>query len=220
MTSDLTAPPFELLTLADVDLADMPALTIKPPWAYAIFHLGKTVENRTWRPLGRWRHYRGPLLLHAGVGLDRAARDPRTGERFPEVAYQVRGALVGVVVLTGAHPPGILAPSGDPDTGCSPVQGGLCTPWGQDDAFHWVLASPVKFRRPVYCAGALGLWTPERLPAVPRAHLRAELDSLPPIATAPATAVERRTPRDASRDIGNAPASATGPTTTPTGDPA
>ena len=36
-------------------------LTITPCWAYAVFHLGKTIENRSWAP-----RYRGLLLIHAG----------------------------------------------------------------------------------------------------------------------------------------------------------
>jgi hypothetical protein len=37
------------------------ALSIRQPWTYAIQHLGKRVENRTWPT-----PYRGKLLLHAG----------------------------------------------------------------------------------------------------------------------------------------------------------
>lgn len=54
----------------------MKCLTVLQPWAWAILHAGKSVENRTWRT----RH-RGPLLIHAGAsrrmladGLDWLAR--------------------------------------------------------------------------------------------------------------------------------------------------
>jgi hypothetical protein len=40
----------------------MKILTIRNPWAYAIFHLGKDVENRSW-----CRDYKGPLLIHAAA---------------------------------------------------------------------------------------------------------------------------------------------------------
>ena len=43
----------------------MKALSIKQPWAWAIIHAGKNVENRTWAT-----SYRGPLLIHAGKTFD------------------------------------------------------------------------------------------------------------------------------------------------------
>jgi hypothetical protein len=36
------------------------AISVRQPWAHAIIHLGKDVENRPWR-----RNYSGPLLIHA-----------------------------------------------------------------------------------------------------------------------------------------------------------
>jgi len=38
------------------------ALSIRQPWAYAILHLGKDIENRPWRT-----NFRGPLLIHASL---------------------------------------------------------------------------------------------------------------------------------------------------------
>lgn len=38
-----------------------PALTVRNPWAWAIAHAGKSVENRTWEMT-----HKGPLWLHAG----------------------------------------------------------------------------------------------------------------------------------------------------------
>lgn len=42
----------------------MKALSIKQPWAWAIFH-GKPVENRNW-----YSKHRGPLLIHASKTFD------------------------------------------------------------------------------------------------------------------------------------------------------
>jgi hypothetical protein len=39
----------------------MKAISIQQPWAWAILHAGKRIENRSWST--RWR---GPLLIHAG----------------------------------------------------------------------------------------------------------------------------------------------------------
>jgi hypothetical protein len=41
------------------------ALSIRQPWAWAILHAGKRIENRDWRGCS----YRGPLLIHAAAGL-------------------------------------------------------------------------------------------------------------------------------------------------------
>jgi hypothetical protein len=38
----------------------MKALSIRPPWAWAIVRCGKDVENRTW-----YTGYRGEVLIHA-----------------------------------------------------------------------------------------------------------------------------------------------------------
>jgi len=43
----------------------MKALSVRQPWAHAILHLGKRVENRDWRGC----NYRGPVLLHASKTL-------------------------------------------------------------------------------------------------------------------------------------------------------
>jgi hypothetical protein len=47
-------------------MADLPikALSIRQPWAWAIVHAGKDIENRDWPTL-----YRGPVCIHAAKGL-------------------------------------------------------------------------------------------------------------------------------------------------------
>jgi hypothetical protein len=42
----------------------MKAITVRHPWAHAIIHLGKDVENRSWST-----NYRGPLLIHVASTL-------------------------------------------------------------------------------------------------------------------------------------------------------
>ena len=43
----------------------MKALSIQQPWAWAILHAGKDVENRTWGT-----NFRGEILIHAGKKFD------------------------------------------------------------------------------------------------------------------------------------------------------
>ena len=41
-------------------------LTLTQPWAWAVVHGGKTIENRTWSTT-----YRGPFLIHASKAMSR-----------------------------------------------------------------------------------------------------------------------------------------------------
>jgi hypothetical protein len=47
-----------------------PILTVRQPWASAIFHAGKDIENRVWPT-----DYRGRLWIHAGLATARAEPD-------------------------------------------------------------------------------------------------------------------------------------------------
>lgn len=42
----------------------MKALSFRQPWAHAVLHLGKRIENRQWSGCA----YRGPILIHASKG--------------------------------------------------------------------------------------------------------------------------------------------------------
>lgn len=46
--------------------SDLPraALSIRQPWAWAILHAGKDIENRNWETLRR-----GPICIHAAKGM-------------------------------------------------------------------------------------------------------------------------------------------------------
>lgn len=151
----------------------MKALTVQQPWAWAIVHGGKDVENRT----QAWR-YRGPLAIHAGARV--SERGLRTvpsivaaerGTSPTLVADQVRssielGAIIGVVDLVDVH-----AAAGER------IEGPLRTPqcceswWAElsyaehggktrRDIVHLVLENPQPLDEPIPCRGALGLWTP------------------------------------------------------------
>jgi hypothetical protein len=97
------------------------ALTIRQPWATLIISGGKNIENRTWRT-----HYRGPILIHAGLYDDEAeteaamhlVRDRQI--EVPAVPWmmtaegsnaslldwhdQPRGGIIGVVDLVDCVP--------------------------------------------------------------------------------------------------------------------
>jgi hypothetical protein len=109
------------------------ALTVKQPWAHAIIHLGKNVENRSWRT-----SYTGPLLIHAAASAPLRLPLPV----MSPVKYEdlVRGAIIGVVELVDC------------------VRDAK-SKWAEPGQWHWLLrnARPIG---PVRCAGRLRLWHP------------------------------------------------------------
>ena len=46
------------------------AISIRQPWAWAIVHAGKDIENRDWST-----RYRGPVCIHAAKGMTRDEYD-------------------------------------------------------------------------------------------------------------------------------------------------
>jgi hypothetical protein len=140
----------------------MKALTVQQPWAWAIVHGGKDVENRT----QAWG-YRGPLAIHAGQRFSERGRESplvvrAVGDamRRDAAADFVYGAIIGVVDLVDAHPWYDCIDAGDD----------MCSAWAETsyaehggrtrrDIVHLVLANPRPLAEPVPCRGALGLWT-------------------------------------------------------------
>lgn len=77
---------------------EMKALTVQQPWAWAIIHGGKTIENRT----TLWK-YRGPLAIHAGKRFsNRGAKRVLELTGNCPLLYAI-GAVIGVVDLVDAH---------------------------------------------------------------------------------------------------------------------
>lgn len=79
----------------------MKALSILQPWAYAILHLRKDVENRTWRT-----NFRGRFLIHTGKGFDvdgydwlNSLRIIALGIELPKRDEFPRGGIVGSSVI-------------------------------------------------------------------------------------------------------------------------
>jgi hypothetical protein len=121
-------------------------LTVKQPWAWALIHGPKRVENRSWPTA-----YRGPLLIHAGKRPD--VISPAIRALLPELPPAERldyGAIVGVVDLVDCVP--YVEVAGQPF-----AEGPWC----------WLVREPRPLT-PLPCRGALSLWQPPadfRLPA-------------------------------------------------------
>ncbi|MGW6578929.1 hypothetical protein ACWF76_05895 [Streptomyces globisporus] len=114
----------------------MRALTIRQPWAGAIVHQTKRVENRTWKLPAA--HHGVRILIHAGAQPDKNAE-----VEGPNL--DVYGAIVGVATVTGCH---------------WSDDGMCCGPWGFAKAYHWTLADVIALPEPIPAKGALGFWTP------------------------------------------------------------
>ena len=113
----------------------MKAISIKQPWAIAIFR-GKDVENRT-KP----SKHRGPLLIHASLRSDKEANEIFKRD-FPSIIrivdFWVLGCIIGKVEMVDCvteHPSRWFA-----------------GPYG------YVFENPVLFRKPIPYKGMLGLF--------------------------------------------------------------
>ena len=125
-------------------------LTLIQPWAWAIAHAGKRLENRTWRP---WCPIGTYLAIHAGQRVDREAVADLQGVGVKVPLTLPTSAIVAVARLVGTCD----------DTG---VPGDQLMWWA--GPVGWVLDRVVAVE-PLPCAGRQGLW---ELPAALLAPLR------------------------------------------------
>lgn len=88
-------------------MSDLPrlALSVRQPWAWAIIHAGKNIENRSWQGSNPGIKFRGPVCIHASTGMTRDEFDDAIEDidyasnvdRLPQARELVRGAIIGVV---------------------------------------------------------------------------------------------------------------------------
>lgn len=151
----------------------MRILTLKQPYAHAVIHGGKDVENRTTRIAG---DYRGLVLIHAGKTFAKDAPAQLRSDFLATDEAHVYGAIIGVVELVDVHTSAecwerdeqrlldlyrSARPVFDarPDNGAGGVIGKVrhCSPWALEDHFHLALANPRALDEPIPYRGALGL---------------------------------------------------------------
>ncbi|NYF29053.1 hypothetical protein [Microbacterium sp. JAI119] len=164
----------------------MRILTVRQPWAWAIIHGGKDIENRVRNVAGG---YRGPVAIHVARADAEAAPESlwlqhsdwyraRTAQpkKF-DPAWSDRGHIIGVVDLADVHDSAKcydesiqhavdLYRTDREAFDALPVRngaggliarGGYCSEWAQDEAHHLVLANPRALPEPIPYTGALGL---------------------------------------------------------------
>lgn len=101
MTNPVTRP--------DIALSQF-ALSVRQPWAWAIIHAGKDIENRSWSPsialLRTALAFRGPVCIHAAKGMTRDEYESATEvfadcgvARWPGPHELERGGIIGTVEI-------------------------------------------------------------------------------------------------------------------------
>src|SRR3954463_3435171 len=113
----------------------MKALTLQQPWAWAIFHAGKDIENRP-----RRTHFRGTVAIHTSQKSYPGWEDyyPRDARKVPPVDQWITGAIIGFVEIVDCIE----------DSSSEWFFG----------PFGYVLKSPRLLKQPIPCKGALGFW--------------------------------------------------------------
>jgi len=126
------------------------ALTMHAPWAWAVVHGVKTVENRDWSP-----HHRGSIFVHAGRSFesDVAARELLAAWGAKPPPEFARGMIIGAVDIIDVLP---LAEYLRTFVNQPHLYEMAIGPW------CWVLANP-RPCEPVRHAGNFQLW-PVKLP--------------------------------------------------------
>lgn len=138
---------------------------MQQPWAWAIVHGGKDVENRT----QAWS-YRGPLAIHAGLAKPEqrnlASVEHRKAHGTEVPTELVFGAIIGVVDLVEVHSewdcmggPTEALCSRWAETACRGSHDDVC-PASVRPMVHLVLENPRPLPSPIKMRGARGLWTP------------------------------------------------------------
>lgn len=133
-------------------MSKTPALSIQQPWAWLIVHGYKRIENRSWRCTSH-----RPILIHAGLKLDREAHDdlmsgihPVTGEPALQMARHYRSEQADGLVHRG----GVI--------GTAEIRG--CVTESDDPFFvgpFGIIVASARALRFQPCRGALGFFKPK-----------------------------------------------------------
>lgn len=146
-------------------------LSLTRPWPFAILHLGKRVENRSWKPpkwiLGNY------VALHAAQSWSNDDLDfiqqigHLRGVEVPSKSWHSHSVIVGVAKVDSFVEEGDLF---DPAALPEDQEKWFFGPYG------WLLTNVVEFENPVPCTGALGLWEvkPEILKKVRSEYAKAK----------------------------------------------
>lgn len=122
----------------------MKVLTIRQPWASLIVNGYKIYEFRS-----RKINYRGKILIHAGLNIDKEVIDMFESYNLD----YIKGAIIGEAEIVGC----ILVDDSFNDE----IIKINSIVYGQGNYignYAWKLDNVVKYDKPIYCKGQLGLW--------------------------------------------------------------
>lgn len=125
----------------------MKVLTIREPWATLIIEGYKSYEFRSWKT-----KYRGKVLIHAGLSLDK-----EDALRFKNYNLNyAKGAIIGEAEITDC----ILVDKefNNKLRSIDPIVYGKSS---HAETYAFKLENVVKYNKPIYCKGKLGLWNYE-----------------------------------------------------------
>lgn len=98
------------------------ALSVRQPWAWAIIHGGKDIENRSWQAVNHGLNRLGRIAVHAAKGMtqreyvDASSFMSSIGVICPPAAELERGGIIGSVevigVCTASPSPWFFGPRG------------------------------------------------------------------------------------------------------------
>ncbi len=103
---------------------DLPrlALSVRQPWAWAIIHAGKDIENRSWQAVNHGLRQRGRIAIHAAKGMTRDEYEDAketiedNGRICPAAHKRERGGIIGSVevvdVVSESASPWFFGPRG------------------------------------------------------------------------------------------------------------
>ncbi len=120
----------------------MKAISIQQPWAWAILHAEKNIENRTWGT-----SYRGRIVVHAGKKIDPEGMTLLRKWGFDVPENLPTGCLLGEIDITGCV-----------DQAHGPTH--IRSLWAFGP-YCWTLANPIAYPEPIPCLGKLGIFEVE-----------------------------------------------------------
>jgi len=98
------------------------ALSVRQPWAWAIIHAGKDIENRSWQAVNPGLRQRGRIAIHASKGMTRDDYEDASdtirsnGHVCPPAHKLERGGIIGSVevvdVVSESESPWFCGPRG------------------------------------------------------------------------------------------------------------
>ena len=122
----------------------MKALTLKQPWASLIVNGYKEYEFRSWKT-----NYRGKILIHAGLSIEKDKIN------LYDIDYPL-GCIIGEATITDC-----IQVNKDFDSKLRKINPKI---YGNNHIgmYAWKLENVIKYSKPIYVKGKLGLWNYEK----------------------------------------------------------